>query len=123
MSDRNYSDQEDRTIEQAGNQVMATGHEPRLLHGGDETDPRLVREYAELLGLLPYQLAAEVPPPHLRAAVMARATETVDASSEESRHGDVVPIGRPAPRREGSASRPVWRFAQAAVLAAGLVGL
>ena len=122
MSDRNYDDQEDHAIEQAWNQVMATGSEPRLLRGGEGTDPKLVQEYTELLGLLPYQLTTEVPPPHLKATILARAAEAVD-SPQRPQHNDVVPIGRPAARRGGSARRTMWRLAQAAVLAACLVGL
>ena len=130
MSDRNHDHLEDRAIEQAWNQVMATGHEPRLLPGGEAADPGLVREYTELLGLLPYELAPEVPPPHLKEAILARAAGSSEASRQEPASGvppeggasPVVPFERPAARETPSRS-PIWRFAQAAVLAAGILGL
>ncbi len=117
MNDRNQDrNPEDRAIEQAWSQVMATGGEPR---GGEEADSRLVREYTELLGLLPYELAADVPPSHLKEEIMARAA---GGASEAAEAPSVVPFKRPATRREAPASRPAWRTARAALLAAGLVG-
>ncbi len=115
MSDRNHDSQEDLAIEQAWDQVMATGNEPRLLRGGEQANPGRVREYIELLGLLPYELAAEVPPAYVKEAIMARAASAPAADIPASA---VVPFERPAP-----ANRPTWRFAQAAVLAASLVGV
>ncbi len=114
MNDKNQEDLEERAIEQAWSQVMATG--PSRLTGGEATDSKLVREYTELLGLLPYELATEVPPAQLKEAIMARVAAGQDARSP------VVPFERPAPRAM-PARRPVWGFAQAAVLAASLVGL
>ena len=72
MSDKKHDSQEDLAIEQAWNQVMATGHEPRLLQGGEAPDPQKVREYTELLGMLPYELTLQTPPAHVKEALMAR---------------------------------------------------
>lgn len=137
MSDRKQ-ELEDLAIEQAWERVMATGHEPRLLPGGEAADAGAVREYTELLGLLPYELSPEVPSTHIKEAIMARvagvpaassqesaAVEADGASSGSSEHGHpgVVPFERPAYKPETPAPRPFWRYAQAAVLAASLVGL
>ena len=128
MNDRNHDHLEDLAIEQAWNQVMATSDEPRLPAGGEAADPELVREYTELLGLLPYELAPEVPPPHLKEAILARTAgpatrqESVIGVPSDADASPVVPFERPA-AREALSRRPVWRFAQAAVLAAGLLGL
>ncbi len=120
----NDTHEEDRAIEQAWNRVMATGNEPRLLPGGEAADPGLVREYTELLGLLPYELMPEVPPAHLKETLMARATATQrrDESGEAAGASPVVPF-EPHAAREIPSRRPVWRFAQAAVLVAGLLSL
>ncbi len=119
MSDRNQDLRETQAIEQAWNQVQAIGTDrPRLVRG--DADPARVREYTELLGLLPYQLTPEAPPAGVRETIMSRA-----ADAEETVASDAAPIvlfektaaGAPA------APRSPWRFAQAAALAASLVGL
>ena len=107
---------EDRAIEQAWNQVMATGSEPRLLRGGDDADPALMREYTELLGLLPYQLEAEEPPAQIKEQLLARVAGS--RAREQSQPPPATPFARPAPAASSS-----WSFAQAAALAAGLVGI
>ncbi len=107
---------EDTAIEQAWNQVMATGSEPRLLRGGEEADPALVREYTEQLGLLPYQLAAEEPPAYLKERILECAANS--RAPEETEAPPATPFERPA-----RAPRSAWSFSQAAALAAGLVGL
>ncbi len=120
MSDKNHDSQEDLAIEQAWDQLMATGSEPRLLRG-ERANPEQVREYIELLGLLPYELAAEVPPAHVKEKVMARAASA--GRGEPADASPVVPFERHAVERNISAPRPFWRIAQAAVLAASLVGV
>ena len=121
MNERNDLNPEDQAIEQAWEQVMSRG--PSLLRGG-ETDTKLVREYTELLGLLPYELAASAPSPELKERIMARVARG-DAEAEigsrdavASEASTVVPFERPV-----AAPRPVWRVARAAVLAASLVGV
>ncbi len=125
MSDRNYDPSEDRAIELAWNQVMATGSEPRLLQGGGEADAALVREYTELLGLLPYELEAEAPSPPLKERILAQAAgapavgaPVAGENSAEPLTTHVVPLRRPAP-----SGRSPWAFARAAALAASLVGV
>ena len=63
---------EEQAIEQALSQAMATGGEPRLLRGGDGRDAAMVREYTELLGLLPYELPAETPPAQVKEQLLAK---------------------------------------------------
>ncbi len=131
MNDSDYDlDSENHAIEQAWSQVMATGNEPRLLRGGEAADPALVRQYTELLGLLPYELAAEVPPTHLEQKIMARVGGTygtgadADAGASEAvEAAPVVPFERPAAARQAPVFHSVRRNARAAMLAAGLVGL
>ncbi len=128
MSDRKHDSQEDLAIEQAWNQVMATGNEPRLLRGGEGANSEQVREYTELLGLLPYELTPEVPSPHVKEAIMARvgagvaAATSTEGSGTETSEASPLPFERPA-NHAPPAQKPIWRFAQAAVLAASLVGL
>ncbi len=126
MSDRKQ-EVEDLAIEVAWDRVMATGNEPRLLPGGEAADPGLVREYTELLGLLPYELASEVPPAGVKEAIMAGTSATAGkdtrVATDGARRNDVVPFERPTRGPETAAPRPFWRYAQAAVLAASLVGL
>ncbi len=120
MSGKNHDLREDRAVEQAWEQVMATGGEPRLLPAGEEADPALVREYTELLGLLPYQLAAESPPARVKDAIMAQAAGH-SAAGVPAEASPVVPFERPS--RPEPAPRSAWRYAQAAVLAASLLGM
>ncbi len=119
MNDRNQDPAEDRAIELAWSQVAAGG-EPALELAGEPADAALVREYTELLGLLPYELAAEAPPVRIKEQVLARAAGVPAARETSTRkaadRAPVVPFESPAPR-------PAWAFAQAAVLAASLVGL
>lgn len=131
MSDRNPNP-EDRAIEQAWDQVMRGGSEPRLSAVGNAAESELVREYTELLGLLPYELEIETPPAHIKEAVLARAAGGYGAgapaaggaeASEAMEAAPIVPFERPAARRESPVQRPIWRYAQAAMLAASLVGL
>ncbi len=118
MSDRTREHLEDRAIELALSQVTAGG-EPRRSVASDGADAALVREYTELLGLLPYELAAEVPPARIKEQILARAAGRQSAGAAESAgEAAVVPFQPPARAR-----RPVWAFAQAAALAASLVGL
>ena len=124
---------EDLAIEQAWDQVMATDPsrrrratdegEPRLSPGSEDAAAGLVREYTELLGLLPYELPAETPPARVKQAIMAQIGASGIDTSGTVAASPVVPFERPAPRRETPAPRPIWRFAQAAVLAAALLGL
>lgn len=143
MSDRNYDHPDDRAIEQAWRQVMATtsrqergASEPHGQRSGEAADPALVREYTELLGLLPYELAAASPPAQLKEAVMVRAGEASESAAAVASDGagtplapldaarrDIVPFERPAAGRKTPAPSPAWRYAQAAVLAASLVGV
>ncbi len=133
MNDRNHDrNPEDRAIEQAWRQVMAAGSGPRLLPLGGprdsgDVDSELVREYTEVLGLLPYGLAAEVPPAHLKEEIMARvagvAAELDAGASEVVETAPVVPFRRPAAARETPTFRSAWHSVQTAALAAGLVCL
>ncbi len=128
MSDRKHESQEDLAIEQAWKQVMATGNEPRLLPGGEGADSEQVREYTELLGLLPYELTPAIPSPAVKESIMARVGAEVAAatgtatSGNETSDRSPLPFERPATQAP-PVQQPVWRFAQAAVLAASLVGL
>ncbi len=72
MTDRADPNREDLAIEQALSRVMATGTEPRLVRGGESADAALVREYTELLGLLPYELPAAPLPLRVRDRLMRR---------------------------------------------------
>ncbi|MEM7582495.1 MAG: anti-sigma factor [Acidobacteriota bacterium] len=84
MSDEGRSRElnpEDLAIDQAMSQVMATGNEPRLVRGGDAADPAAVREYTELLGLLPYALEPEQPAAHVKQSILDRVSGAQPAPS------------------------------------------
>ncbi len=120
MSDRKdeITAAEAQAIEQALGQAMATGQEPRLLQGGAGADAGIVREYTELLGLLPYSLAAEEPPARLKEQIMGRAAGT-DEMPSAGAPVPVAPFPQPAPRVRSS-----WgQLAMAAMLAVCLLGL
>ncbi len=118
MSDRTQEDSEDRAIELAWSQVTAAGGESRRSDGNDGADSAAVREYTELLGLLPYELPAEAPPSRIKEQILARAAGTAGTEQRAAAaETTVVPFQSPA-----SARRPVWAFARAAALAASLVG-
>ncbi len=119
MNDSKDLSAEDRAIEQAWDQV-ASG-EPRLARDG-EADAERVREYTELLGLLPYGLEPEAPPPRVKDRIMAQVAAAAGGETSDAAASQVVPFTRPA-ARPAPAPRSFWRFAQAAVLAASLAGV
>ncbi len=89
MTDHGRHDEltpEDRAIDQALRQALATGTEPRPLDGGDGVDTTTIREYTELLGLLGYEVPAETPAPHLKAQILNRisgaAASTITSSPQ-----------------------------------------
>ncbi|MCP3956351.1 MAG: anti-sigma factor [bacterium] len=123
MTDRiQDTSREDRAIEQAWNRVMATGNEPRLLPGGDDADAGLVREYTELLGLLPYELDSETVPARLEKQILEQAAGArepaprAEADASESPVASFPPSAAPVRSRWGG-------FAIAAAFAACLVGM
>ncbi len=85
---------EDRAIDQAMSQVMATGNEPRRLPGGDAADTAAVREYTELLGLLPYALDPETPADHVKQGIIDCISGTQSAPTSASAS---TPASSPTP--------------------------
>ncbi len=85
-------DTEEKAIEQALSQAMATGSEPRLLPKGEAADPALVREYTEILGLLPYELPPETPASHLKEEILNRIRGgfTADTSTRTVSEGHLL---------------------------------
>lgn len=120
MNDRKDLSPEDLAIEQAWDQVTDPGGEPRLARDG-EADAERVREYTELLGLLPYALDAEAPPPAVKGRIMAQVAATAGGEASDAPAAPVVPFTRPA--APPAPPRSAWRFAQAALLAASLAGI
>ena len=137
MTDRmDNSAREEQAIEQALSRAMAfiprvalaaTGQEPRLLPGGEGADAALVREYTELLGLLPYDLATEAPPTGLRKRILERISGAgVSASrvSEGRATGDPESMPLAELPVAATSARPAWgNFALAAVFAACLLAV
>ncbi len=137
MSDRKeeISAAETAAIEQALGQAMATGQEPRPvssvplrgnlpfvhLQAGEGADSGMVREYTELLGLLPYGLAAEAPPAHLEETIMRRLPGARPSEAPAAGRADdsVTPFPQPA-----SPARTPWvQVAMAAMPGVCLLGL
>lgn len=121
-------DAEDRAIEQALSQAMATGSEPRLLQGGEDVDPAQVREYTELLGLLPYELAPQNPAPNLKQEILNRvrsgsATADSNAESANPLQAPVSPAAWQQPASVPAPRRAWGNLALAAGFAACLLGL
>lgn len=99
--------EEDLAILRTMDQVLAAGTDLRLVAGGE--DAGRTREYVELLGLLPYALAAETPAPGLRQRILTR----VAAEAEPSALDDVPEpvarqLARTSPAVYAPAARPGW---------------
>ena len=119
-------DQEDRAIEQAMSQAMATGSEPRLVQGGDSTRAGLVREYTELFGLLPFELTPEAPSPQVKDRIMHRIRRGSDPAAEaaDGRSAALEVVPQAASAVSAPAARRPWgSFAMAAMFAVCLIGL
>ncbi|MEM7352747.1 MAG: hypothetical protein AAF657_18275, partial [Acidobacteriota bacterium] len=127
-------DREERAIEQALSQAMATGSEPRLVQGGEGADAELVREYTELLGLLPYELEPETPSASLKDQILNRVRGAANASPaaaaarseavETFPTAPATPVPTPMmPAATAAAPRSWSQLALAAAFAVCLLGL